>query len=118
MFTDGSDNASILNAHTAVQRSKKAGVPIYAIAEGDALHNKMLREQLKDISEMTGGQSYQARKASQISEIFQRISGDLQHTYMLAYKPPSNVELKWRTIQVSVAGLKDGRIRAKEGYLP
>ena len=67
---------------------------------------------------MTGGQSYQARKTSEIAEIFQKISGDLQHTYMLAYKPPPAPEPKWRTIQLNVIGLKEAKIHAKEGYLP
>jgi Ca-activated chloride channel homolog len=118
VFTDGADNASLLNGRTAVQRSKKAGVPVYAIAEGEALQTKSLLDELKDVSEMTGGQSYQARKTSEIAEIFQKISGDLQHTYMLAYKPPPAPEPKWRTIQLNVIGLKEPKIHAKEGYLP
>ena len=40
VFTDGDDNASVLNVKAAVQRAKKAGVPVYAIAEGDALKSK------------------------------------------------------------------------------
>ena len=118
VFTDGADNASLLNGRNAIERSKKAGVPIYAIAEGEALQSKKLLEELKDISEMTGGQVYQARKTSEISAIFQKISADLQHIYLLAYKPPPAAAPKWRTIQLTVTGLKEARIRAKEGYLP
>jgi Ca-activated chloride channel homolog len=118
VFTDGADNASLLNARAAIQRAKKAGVPVYAIAEGDALTSKALLSELKDVAEMTGGQPYQARRASEISAIFQEISGDLQHTYMLVYKPPAVAEAKWRTIQLTVNGVKDAKIHAKEGYLP
>jgi Ca-activated chloride channel homolog len=118
VFTDGADNASLLNGRTAVERSKKAGVPVYAIAEGDALQTKALLDELRDISEMTGGAVYQVRKSSEIAAIFHKISGDLQHTYLLAYKPPPTPEPKWRTIQLTVTGLKEAKIRAKEGYLP
>lgn len=118
VFTDGADNSSLLNARAAVQRAKKAGVPVYAIAEGEALTTRTLLDELKDVAEMTGGQSYQAHNAGDIARIFQEISADLQHTYMLAYQPPPHPESKWRTIQVLVSGLKDARIRAKEGYLP
>lgn len=118
VFTDGADNASLLNARAAVQRSKKSGVPVYAIAEGDALKTKVLLNELKDLAEMTGGQSYQAHKTSEIFAIFQSISEDLQHTYMLAYKAPPSPEPRWRTIQLTVSGLEEARIRAKEGYLP
>jgi Ca-activated chloride channel homolog len=118
VFTDGADNASLLNGRSAMERSRKAGVPIYAIAEGDALRTKSLLDELKEVTEMTGGQAYQARKSSEISEIFNKISGDMHHTYMLAYKPPAPAEPKWRSIRVTIAGLKEAKIRAKEGYLP
>ncbi len=118
VFTDGDDNASVLNIKAAVQRAKKAGVPVYAIAEGDALKSKGLLNELKDIAEMTGAQSYQAHKTSEIAGIFEAITGDLQHTYMLAYKPPPSSDRRWRTIELTITGLKGGKIRSKEGYLP
>ena len=118
VFTDGADNSSLLNAQSAVKRAKKAGVPVYAIAEGEAIGTKALLDELKDVAQMTGAQSYLAHKTNDIGNIFAQISNDLQHTYMLAFKPPANPEPKWRTIQLTVSGLKDPRIRAKEGYLP
>jgi Ca-activated chloride channel homolog len=118
VFTDGADNSSLLNAQAAVKRAKKAGVPVYAIAEGEALGSKSLLDELKDVAEMTGAQSYLAHKASDIVNIFARISEDLQHTYMLAFQPAPNPVPKWRTIQLTVSGLKEPKIRAKEGYLP
>jgi Ca-activated chloride channel homolog len=118
VFSDGADNASLLNARAALQRAKKAGVPVYAIAEGDALDSKELLNELKELAEMSGGQSYKARKTSEIGPIFEAISSDLQHTYMMAYQPPPNPDPKWRSIQVKIAGVKDAKIRAKEGYFP
>ena len=118
VFTDGDDNASVLNIKAAVQRAKRAGVPVYAIAEGDALKSRNLLGELKDIAEMTGGQSYQVHKTSEIAGIFEAITNDLQHTYMLAYQAPAGAERHWRTIELTVDGLKSGKIRSKEGYLP
>ena len=118
VFTDGDDNASLLNVKSAVARAKKAGVPVYAIAEGDALKSNDLLKELKDIAEMTGGQTYQAHKTSEIAGIFESITGDLQHTYMLAYQAPPSSDRRWRTIELTVSGLKGGKIRSKEGYLP
>ncbi|MBZ5678129.1 MAG: VWA domain-containing protein [Acidobacteriia bacterium] len=118
VFTDGQDNASLLNAERAIQRAKKAGVPVYTIAEGDALKTKDLLKELKDISEGTGAVTFEARRTKDIVDIFQDISGDLRHTYLLAYKPPPDTSQRWRTIQLNVVGVKDAKIRAKEGYLP
>jgi VWFA-related protein len=116
VFTDGEDNASVLNARSAVQRAKDAGVPVYAIAEGDALNSKMLLSELKDIAEATGAQLHEAHKTSEITAIFQDIAKDLQHTYMLAYRPPASSDRVWRTLELTVAGVKGAKIRAKKGY--
>jgi Ca-activated chloride channel homolog len=118
VFSDGADNASLLNARFAVQRAKKSGIPVYAVAEGDALKNGQLLAEIKDIAETTGAKFYEAHKTSQINEIFLDISGDLGHTYLLAYKPPPSTEQKWRTIALAVLGVKNVKISAKEGYLP
>jgi len=118
VFTDGDDNASMLNARSAVQRAKKAGIPVYAIAEGDALQSKTLLAEIKEIAETTGAKFHEARQTSDINGIFQDIAGDLGHTYLLAYKPPPGTDQKWRTIELAVSGMKGVKVRAKEGYLP
>ena len=118
VFTDGDDNASVLNIRSAVQRAKKSGVPVYAIAEGDALKSRQLLAGIKEIAETTGAKFHEAHKTSEINGIFQDISGDLGHTYLLAYKPPPGTDQKWRTIELAVSGMKGVKVRAKEGYLP
>jgi len=117
-FTDGQDNQSVLNAGAAIARVKKAGIPVYAVAQGAALKSQVLLQELREIARLTGGQSYKVLKSSEISSVFQDISNDLKHTYLLAYKPPPAGEETWRTIQLAVKGLKDYKVRAKEGYVP
>jgi VWFA-related protein len=118
VFTDGDDNASTLNAQAAVKRAKKSGVPVYAIAEGDALKSKQLLTEIREISETTGAKFHEVHNAGNISEIFKDISGDLGHTYLLAYKAPPATDQKWRSIELAISGVKDVKIRAKEGYFP
>jgi Ca-activated chloride channel homolog len=119
VFSDGDDNASALNANAAVTRAKKAGIPLYAIAEGEATRSKELRKLLEDLSKRTGGTSYEVKKPADIEQVFQKIALDLQHLYMLAYRPQAGAEAgKWRKIEVSLRGQKDYRIRSKEGYFP
>jgi Ca-activated chloride channel family protein len=117
-FTDGQDNASYLEPDAASTRARKVGVPLYTIAEGEALKNRQLVGILRNLSLRTGGISFTARKAGRIDEIFSRISEDLQHCYMLAYVAPPAENNDWRSIQVSVKGVKNARIRAKQGYFP
>ncbi len=119
VFTDGDDNASVLNASAAVTRAKKLGIPLYAIAEGEATRSHNLRKILDDLSERTGGTAYQVKKGSEIEEVFQKIAKDLKHLYMIAYQPPANTgDSNWHKIEVAVRGVKDYRIRAREGYFP
>jgi len=119
VFTDGDDNASILNAQAAITRAKKVGIPLYAIAEGEATNSAKLKALLVDLSERTGGATYQANKPGDIEQVFGKISQDLQHLYMISYQPPSgSADGKWRKIDLVVKGIKDYRMRAKEGYFP
>jgi Ca-activated chloride channel family protein len=118
LFTDGDDNSSALNANAAVTRAKKAGIPLYTIAEGEAMRSKNLRKVLDDLSERTGGAAYEVKKPVEIEQVFHEISEDLRHLYMIGYRPPSGpADGKWRKIDLLVAGQKDYRIRAREGYL-
>jgi Ca-activated chloride channel family protein len=119
VFSDGDDNASVLNASSAVTRAKKAGIPLYAIAEGEATHSHELRRLLDDLSKRTGGACYQAKKPNDIEEVFQKIAVDLRHLYMLTYRPESDsAGGQWRKIEVVLASQKDLRVRSKEGYFP
>ncbi len=119
VFTDGDDNASILNAAASVTRAKKLGIPLYSIAEGEATTSANLRRLLNELSQRTGGTSYTVKKPADIEQVFQKIAEDLKHLYMIAYQPPAIPgETKWHKIEVAVKGMKDYRIRAREGYIP
>ncbi len=118
VFSDGLDNASMLNAKAAVQRAQKAGVPVYTIAQGEALKTKALLDELEEISDSTGALTFEAHRTKDIAEIFDHIAGDLRHTYLLAFRPTPDTSHRWHTIQLTVAGTKGAQIRAKEGYLP
>lgn len=117
LFTDGDDNSSALSANAAVARAKRAGLPLYTIAEGEATHSKNLRKLLDDLSQRTGGAAYEVKKPGEIEQVFHEISEDLRHLYMISYKPPEGSnDGKWRKIELLVKGVKDYHVRSKEGY--
>ncbi len=119
VFTDGDDNASVLSAHAAINRSKQVGVPIYAVALGEATRSHALARELHDIATQTGGLAYEVRKkSSDIEKVFAAISAEMQHTYLLAYKAPEARDKEWRRIDVAVSGVKSASVRAKQGYMP
>ena len=117
-FTDGADNASVLHAAAAVEGAKKAGLPVYAVAQGEALQSVALLKQLREIAQATGGRVYAVREAGEVEEVFQAISRELASTYLIAYRAPESTDGKWRSIRVTVPAYRDYRVRAKDGYLP
>ena len=118
IFTDGQDNASVLNVRGAVERAKKLGIPLYTAAQGEALSTPELLKELKDLARLTGGKAYAINNLSQTSSIFEDISEQLRHTYFLAYKPPDTPSADWRQIQITLSGVRGYQVRAKEGYFP
>ncbi len=118
VFTDGMDNSSYLNADAAVAQARKAGVPLYAVAQGEALKKAALIDLLDRIAQSTGGLRYTARRPNEIKKSFAAIWQDVMSTYMLTYAAPPAEGQKWRTIQVAIRSPHGLRARAKEGYSP
>jgi VWFA-related protein len=118
LYTDGADNASHVVADAAIKRARKSGIPIYAVAEGAAVHEGELLKQLRTLSTQTGGWCYQARNERDVSKVFGDIQAALKHMYLISYKLPAGSEAKWRAIQIAIDGAPDYKIRGKQGYFP
>lgn len=118
LFTDGKDNASTLNPETAIERAKALGVPIYTIAQGEAIGDRALLEQLESISKATGGVSFAIEKPTEIGRVFDKVSEELTHGYLLSFQPSGNETSEWRPIRVVIGGSRGLKVRAREGYYP
>jgi Ca-activated chloride channel family protein len=116
VFSDGQDNASVLNAGIAGERAKRIGVPVYIAAMGDALKDSGLVARLQDIARTTGGAAYKLNDPDKMEEVFHEISSHMQNTYYLGYQVPAAKGNGWRPIDVVLVGGRDYRIRAREGY--
>jgi VWFA-related protein len=118
VFTDGDDNASMLNAAGAIGKAKQSGVPIYVVAQGSGLKDARLMKILEDLAAGTGGIAFRLAKPEKVGEVFSEISRNLLHTYLLSWKLPEEAGTSWRPIKITVAGVEDARIRARQGYWP
>lgn len=116
VFTDGSDNASMLTADVAVERAKSRGIPIYTIAQGEALSHQQLLDQLSNMSHATGGTPFLISKLSDIGGVFEKMTQDLLHGYLVAFQPDPGDNHVWRKIQVVLSGPKGLQVRAREGF--
>ncbi len=116
LFTDGADNSSMFSSELAVESAKRRGIPIYTIAEGEAAMHKDLVASLSHISKATGGTPFLVRDVSEIAVIFQKISEDLMHGYLLAFQPAPGENRAWRKIELVLGGTKGLQVRTREGY--
>jgi Ca-activated chloride channel family protein len=118
LFTDGADNASELGASAASHRAQLSGVPIYAIAEGDAIRSHELLKTLDKLADDSGGLVFPLDKPSKIGDVFAAIVHDLNSTYLLQWRMPEKAGQAWRPVKINVTGEKEPRIRARQGYFP
>jgi Ca-activated chloride channel family protein len=118
LFTDGDDNSSTLTTDIAILRAKAVGVPVFTIAQGEALSHPEYVKQLAEVSKSTGGVSFVIREPNEIGAVFEKVSEDLMHGYMLTFQAPATQDRSWRTIEVVLPGLKGHKVRAREGYFP
>ncbi len=118
LLTDGGDNASVLNHESAARRARKAGVPVFAVAEGDALKDAASANLLLELAQATGGHMYKAKSSKELRVIFDDISRNLQSGYLLAFQPPEEQgNALWHELQVVVKETpKPVRVRARTGY--
>ena len=118
VFTDGADNVSALTSETALKGAKNLGVPVYTIAQGDALESPDLLKQLANLSQATGGVAFTIHSPTEIEKVFESITEDLMHGYLLAFQPPATEDRTWRPIEVKMRSPRGHKIRARMGYYP
>ena len=116
VFTDGDDNASTLTAEIAAMRAKTVGAPIYTIAQGAALRRPELLDRLAGLSKSTGGLPFAIREPAEILKVFESVSNDLTHGYLLTFQPPPDETPGWRPIKVTLRAPRGRSVRAREGY--
>jgi Ca-activated chloride channel family protein len=118
VLTDGGDNASVLNREAAVASARKAGVPIFAVAEGEALHDNAAADLLRDLAESTGGRMYKTNHSKEIESVFRAIGRYLRNGYLLAFQAPSEAKTaSWHELQVLIKNTSEPlKVRARTGY--
>jgi VWFA-related protein len=117
-FTDGQDNSSYLSSEAVKRRAKSFGIPLYFVAQGEALREPQLMKNLREMSQATSGSTYPVRAPSEMAGVFDGISRDLHNSYLMTYVPPPINDAGWRIIRLTAKGVKAARISAREGYFP
>ena len=93
-------------------------MPIYTVAQGHAVRNRVLLKDLSATSQATGALSFSIQTAAEIGDVFGKILQDLLHGYLLAFSPPAADDREWRPIEVRLQDARPYKVRSREGYYP
>jgi Ca-activated chloride channel family protein len=117
LVTDGKDTSSKFSFDQAIEYSRRAAVPIYAVGIGIRLSEVDTRYKLSRFCSETGGNAYYIDQAAELGRIYTDIQNELRSQYILGFYPPEGVKpgTKWRSVDVQVS---DGKAKTIRGYYP
>lgn len=99
VYTDGRDNHSVHTPTAVVDSANVYNIPIYTIALGDYT----IQDTLKQIAERTGGLFFKVDSASQMQDLYLKLSDLIQHFYIMAHTSPDPMRNNtWRMVDVTV----------------
>ena len=125
VITDGEDTASERSLEDAIDIAQRTDTIIYAISTKSAgffgvqggMVDRREDKDIKRMAEETGGRAFFTSEVIELERSFSQIALELRNQYMVVYEPSNNTyDSKFRKIEVKLAGKKDVRIRAKDGY--
>jgi Ca-activated chloride channel family protein len=85
LLTDGDDTISKSKLSDAVARAIRDNVAIYSIGIGDAFPFRVAKDELRKLSERTGGRAFFPKKTSDLAAIFNQIGEELRNQYSIVY---------------------------------
>ena len=114
LLSDGDDSGSSRATKSQVTAmAKSLEVSIYAVGiQGFDTP----RGFLKNLAEDTGGTYYFPSKVSELIQVFEAISKDLNNNYLVAYSPKRSADNTYRKIEVRVSR-PETVIRVRPGYM-
>ena len=103
-----------------LQRAVRSDALIYTVSTADLGTNAGKPRLLRKLAEASGGVNYEPETESEVVEAFQEIAANIRRGYSIGYVPTNAAhDGKYRRVRVRVRapGLKDLKVRARDGYL-
>jgi VWFA-related protein len=117
LITDGYDEHSTTSFEEALAAVRSAGATLYVVGVGGVAGISIKGERLlRRLAVETGGQCFLPARETQLGEVHDVLTADVQNRYLLTYTPKNQkTDGTWRAIAVTTAtpGLI---VRAKPGY--
>jgi len=115
VLSDGEDTSSQFGFKRVLEEAKSNNAIIYGIALGGGSSGAR-KDVLKEFAEVTGGELFVVKKASELGDTYDRIAEELRRQYYLTYST-TNQQWDGRWIKLKVESNRPGiKIRARRGY--
>jgi VWFA-related protein len=120
VFSNGPDNASMVNPDDVRNVAEDEGIPIYVISTNEVNKDPISSGVFRRIATRTGGKAYWAKTWQKQVEAFESIREDLGNSYTITYYPQNNPNEGFRKIDVEIISDpgKKYRVRKRPGYRP
>jgi Ca-activated chloride channel homolog len=120
ILSDGGDNASAADLDDIVPIMRQSAATLFTMGFYDASDKDRNPKVLRQLSELTGGESYVPRNAEELHNIWRRIGGRIRSQYTLGYVStnPARDGL-FRNVRITVVD-KNGKplkVRTRAGYV-
>lgn len=115
VLTDGFDINSQANPKRTVEMGRRLGVPVYVIAmpsAGAAASSSGAVQELKLLTEPTGGRLLRLGSGGGLERAFRHINLELRHQYVLTYYADALPKDRKGAVKVTVPGRKGLDVRA------
>ena len=88
VVSDGRDNASRIGFTELRKELEASRATVYTVGLSDPDEESELKDRvLRKISKMTGGEFFQPLEVSDVTDVFNKIAGDVRHRYSIEYAP-------------------------------
>jgi Ca-activated chloride channel homolog len=125
LMTDAEDNslnATFADVIETVRRGDTTIFPVYLGERrgGDEYASRLIRKQqqtLAMLAEESGGQSYRANDAKDLSGIYEQVVNELGQIYSIGYEPKNETrDGGWRALEVKIKRQPNLVTRTRRGY--
>src|SRR4029077_5847993 len=114
VFSNGPDNASMVNPDDVRSVAEDEGIPIYVISTNEVNKDPISSGVFRRIATRTGGKAYWAKTWQKQVEAFESIREDLGNSYTVTYYPQSNPNEGFRKIDVEIVSDPGKKLRVRK----
>ncbi len=120
LISDGSDTGSLADVRDVRRQLRRNSAFVYAIAidapDTRAINDRVNPFALREITTESGGYTEVVHDSPELGPATARIADELNHQYMLGYRPTRPADGSYRSIRVRIAG-RDHTVRTRRGYV-